>query len=319
MPQATGRDLHIDVPLSNVAIAYQPQGMIAELIAPVVPVNKQSDMYWEFALADAFAVQDDLRAPGTEPNKVTKSLSSGTYFAKNYALKDAVPYEDIENADAPMVITAREARARFIKNRLMLNMEKRVALMCTSGSNCGSYSAVASSWSDKRSGYSDPIGNVNTGINNVQDLTGYRPNRVVFGQYAWRLFREHADVVSRIYGETSPGTARTVSRAQAAALFEVDEVLVGGAYYNAGAEGQAASLTRLWGDNVLAYFAPMQPSTEEPSYMYSFRWNKVMTMQAEVFQFPSKKAEEVHLGYYQDEKITGRLLSFLIRGVGSSQ
>jgi hypothetical protein len=319
MPQATGRELHIDVPLSNVAIAYQPQGLIADLIAPVVPVNKQSDMYWEYALADALATQDDLRAPGVEPNKVVKTLSSGTYFAKNYALKDAIPYEDIENADAAVVITAREARVRYIKNRLMLNMEKRVALMCTSGSNCGSYSAVASGWTEKRDGYSDPVGNINTAINNVEDLTGYRPNRILFGNYAWRLFREHANVLTRIYGDGSPGTARVVNRNQIASLFDVQSVLVGGAYYNTAGEGQAASLSRLWNDNVLVYFAPDNPSTEEPSFMYSFRWNKVMTMQAEVYQTPTKKAEEVHLGYYQDEKITAKNLSFLIRGVGSSQ
>lgn len=39
----TGKDVHVDVPLSNVAIAYRPQNLIAEEICPIVSVPKQSD------------------------------------------------------------------------------------------------------------------------------------------------------------------------------------------------------------------------------------------------------------------------------------
>jgi hypothetical protein len=55
--------------------------------------------------------------------------------------------------------------------------------------------------------------------------------------------------------------------------------------------------------------------------MYSFDWNKVkgFNRQAQVFDRPRNGAEEVQIGYYQDEKITGKDLSFLITGVNSSQ
>ena len=42
MGQSTGRDLHIDVLLSNVAIGYMVGDTIAGRIAPVVEVGKQS-------------------------------------------------------------------------------------------------------------------------------------------------------------------------------------------------------------------------------------------------------------------------------------
>jgi len=320
---ATGRDVHIDVPLSNVAIGYTPRGFIADQIAPVVPVNKQSDGYYIWSQADAFRVDDDLRAPGTEANVITRGVTSDTFFARNYALKDRIPYEDIENADAGFIFAKRSSRARFIKNKLMLSMEKRVALKCTSGSNVGSYSAVASAWTDYTAGKSAPIADINTGIQNVEDSTGYRPNSIIFGRYAWRHFREHADVIARIYGEVDKGkSARIVTIEQVKALFEVDRVLIGGAYYSTADEGQAVALSQLWNDNVLIYFAPMQPAgpdQEEPSFMYSFRWNKIMNMEAQVHQLPRAKAEEVELGYYQDEKITADTLGFLITGVGSAQ
>lgn len=315
---ATGRDVHIDVPLSNIAIAYRPDGMIADQIAPIVPVNKQSDGFYIWSLADAYRTEDDLRAPGTEANIITRSLSSGTYFADNYALKDRIPYEDIQNADAGFVFTERSSRVEYIKDKLMLNMELRIANQCTSGSNVGSYSAVASSWTDYTN--SDPLTDIKTAINNVEDATGQRPNSIILGRYAWRHFQENAAVISRVYGNVTQGkTARMIGMEHAKALFEVERVLVGGAYRNTADEGQSASLSQLWNDNALIYYAPMKPRKDKPSFMYGFRWNKIMNMAAKVYQLPRASAEEIELGYYQDEKITSSALGFLITGVGSSQ
>ncbi len=314
------KDVHVDVALSNVAIGYKPEGMIAELICPVVQVNKQSDAYYIWSQADMFRTEDDKRAPGTEANRITRGISSGTFFADNYALKDRIPFEDIANADAGFLFTERQSRVEFLKSKLLLNMEARIGLQCTSGSNVGSYSATGSSWTTYGTGNSDPYGDLNTAIDNVQDATGYRPNRILFGDYAWRHFRRHADIIDLVYGNVDKGRAsRVVTREQAAALFEVDQILIGGAYYNSADEGQSISLSQIWNDNVLAYYAPLKASKDKPSFMYAFRWNKLMNMQAKIFQDEKAGAEEVQLGYYQDEVITSSALGFLLTGVGSSQ
>ena len=315
----TGRDVHIDVPLSNVAIAYRPEGMIADQIAPIVTVPKQSDAYYVWDLADAFRTEDDKRAPGTEANVMTRNMSSGTFFCDNYALKERTPYEDLKNADAAFIFLSRQARAEAIKDKLMLNYEYRVAQQVTSGSNVGSYTTVASAWTTHATANSDPIGNVKTAINNVEDSMGVRPNSIIMGGYAWRQFREHADVIDRVYGNQTAQGGRIVNIGHLKALFEVERVLIGGAYYNSADEGQSASLSQIWNDNVLVYYAPMTPRRDKPSFMYAFRWNEIMQMQAKVFQLPRAEAEEVQIGYYQDEKITSANLGFLLTGVGSSQ
>lgn len=317
---ATGRDTHIDVPLSQVAIAYRPMGFIAEDIAPIVSVKKQSDGYYVWSIADAFRTEEDYRAPTAEANVMEYNVESNTYFAKNYALKDRISYEDLKNADGSWNFTERGSRAERIKDKLYLNWEYRLSLKVTSGSNCGSYSVTASAWTDATN--ADPIGDINTGIEVVTDLTGYRPNRIVMGEYAWRNFRKADGVLNRLYGSAGAGPkGRLVAPQNAADLFEMDKVLVGRAYYSTAAEGQSAALAQLWNDNVLIYYAPETPRRDVPSFMYSFRWDAVpgMNMQAEIFDLPRNKAEEVQLGYYQDEKITGSALSFLITGVGSSQ
>jgi len=297
--------------------------MIADLIAPTVPVQKQSDGYLVWSQADALRVEDDKRAPGTEANKITRSVSSGTYFADNYALKMPLTLEDRENMDAAYLQELRNGRAKFIKSKLVLNWEYRVAQQVTSGSNVGSYSTVVSDWIETRAGYSDPMANIWTAINNVYDSTGYRPNKCIMGETAWRYFRRHADVISILHGydgAPSQKGARYASREGFKNVFEFDEFLVGAAYYNTTQEGQTASLTQLWGDYVLVYFAPPAPSMEEPSFMYSFRWAKpaLPNMAAEVHPFDQKtKSEEIEIGYYQDEVITSSVLGFLLTHVTS--
>jgi hypothetical protein len=315
---STGKDLHVNVPLSKVAMNYEPKGIIADQIAPIIQVNKQSDAYSIYSIAEAYQIEEDKRAPGTEAQKIYRSVSSGTYYANNYALKDEIPYEDIENCDAGILLTKRSSRIRYIKKKLMLNWEYRVALQVTSTSNVGSSSAVGSNWSDATDGNSDPIGDIHTAQDNIYVSTGYFPNRIIFSRLAWRYFTNHANVITRLYGHQTSTKGRLVTINQAQDLLEVDHVYVGKALYNSVDEGQTATLSDIWGTDVLVYYAPDTPSVEEASFMYSFRWNKVMNMNAMVHQLPRSYKEQVELGYYQDEKITGANLGFLITDVRSS-
>jgi len=321
MGKASGHDLHIDQNLTNVAINYRPMNLIADMIAPIVPVGKQSDFYPVWSQADILRVENAKRSPGTEANKITRSVSSGTYYAENYALKTDLTLEDRENMDAAYVNELRNGRARFLVGKMGLVWEQRVANQVTSGSNVGSYAACGSAWNDYIQDNSNPILDVFTGIDAVQDLTGYRPNSILMSGVAWRHFRRHNNVIDILHGDTGRGQPRVATREQAKAIFELDRFIVGEAYVNTAAEGQSQSLSPIWGDHVLIYYAPMAPSIEEPSFMYSFRWSlpALPNMIVERHPFDSKiKAEEVELGVYQDEVITSAPLAYLFTNVTSS-
>lgn len=321
--RTTGKDLHIDRPLSQVAMRYRPEGMIADQIAPTVSVPNKSDSYYVWNIADVLRVVDDLKAPSREANVLTRSISSDTFNCIGRALKTATPYEDLANADAKEIIVSRSSNVEALKDQLMLNYEYRVAMQCTSGSNVGSYSTVASAWNDKTAGNSDPIADIDTAIDNVMGVTGVRPNSIIFGWNTWKSIKRHADIIDGIYGDgaSTRGGARIPSYDGIKNLFNLDRVLVGGTYYNSGDENQSASLSALWDDMCLVYYAPMAARKDKPSFMYSFNWDKVKgaNMQAQVFDRPVKSAEEVQLGYFQDEKITASALGFLITGCNSSQ
>jgi hypothetical protein len=313
---AVGRDLYVDQLLTQMAIGYKPKGMIADLLFPKVGVQKQSGMYSVFSRADVLRIETTARAPGTMANQITRSVSTGTYFAKNYALDYPVNIEDKANADPIFTQTILNGSVQFLVNKLALDWERRIALLCTSGSNVGSYSAISSGWLGSGA---TPIANINTALDNVQGATGVRPNRIVFGDAAWRAFRRHSTVQNIIFGANNGGGYPSVENVKS--LFEVDNILIGGAYVNTANEAQAESLSQVWGDNVLAYYAPSTPMIDEPSFGYSFRWNApgLADMTVERHPYDSRrKVEDVEVGYYQDEKITGAAYGFLLTATTSS-
>jgi hypothetical protein len=320
---AGGKNLHVNIPLTNVMLDYRPEGHIADQIFPIVEVAKQADSFLIWSQADKMRREETARAPGTEANKIGLDVTSDTFYCDNYALKIPLTVEDDVNMDAAYMSNLREGRAERVKDMLMLDWEVRAALQVTSTSNVGSSSAVGSAWTTYSNGNSDPLSDVWTAKFNVQDANGYDANCIVMANDAFKNFRQHADVIDILYGNAAAATggSRYASRENVKAIFDLEKFLVGGAYYNTGEEGQSLSLSKMWGDHVLVYYNATRPSKDRPSFAYSFRWrsNKIANMTVEVHPFDRKiKAEEIEMGYYQDEKITSSGLGFLITNTTSS-
>ena len=306
-------DVHIDAAVSNILLNYRPHGFIADQIFPIVSVGKQSDRFFKITQADKFRTVADYRAPGTDPNEISFEVSSDGYYCDNYALGTYLTAEELANAD--MALDSRKLRSELVTDILLLNYEKRIADTVNSTSNVGTYSTTASAWGTANS---NPYLDCQADLQVVEDASGYHPNVVVFGKQAWRKWRESDKIQAMLFPHG--GGVPTLQHAKL--LLEVDKVLIGGAYYNSAAEGATMTLAKVWDDNVLyAYVAP-RPSKEVPSYGYSFRWTvpQMPSMVARVFPFDSKKGrQDIHVGYYQDEKVCDTNLAFLRQGVGSSQ
>ena len=313
---ATGKELHIDVLLSKMAMAYRPAMGIADEIFPVCPVGKQHDSYPVWSQASLLALENDERAPGTQANIVSPNVSSDTYFCKNRALKTPLTLEDRENMAPGWYALLKEGRAKYVIDLLATNWEKRMAVKCGKTS-VGSYAACSGSWTVQTV---DPLISMNIAIENIKLWTGYTPNKAVFGYKAWNTFRRHALVRGAIKGGNYRGGGYA-STGEVANLLDMDKVLVGQRFYNSAGEDVPATMAGIWPDDVLVYFAPDAPSLNVPSYGYSFRWRRpsVPDMTVEMHPYDAKtKSEEVEVGYYQDEKVTASHLGFLINAVNSS-
>lgn len=310
------RDLHIDQNLTQVALNYRPANMIADMIAPIVNVSKETDIFPVYSRAEILALESTLRARGTEARKITRSVSSRAYTVKNYALGHDVFLEDRVNIDAAYEAELYGGAAQYVTGKLMLDWENRILNQVNSASNVSTGFTVNSAWTVTNG---DPISHIFGAMDQLQATTGMRPNSILFGYAAWNKLRRNVNVRNIINGTNNGGGL--VTRQQIQNVFEVDKLLVSEVFINTANEAQAEALTSPMANNVLLYYAPPNPSREVPSFMYSFRWSApgLPNMVVERHPFDSrKKVETIEVGYYQDEQITGSDYGALIRSVNVS-
>ena len=304
------RTVHIDAPLSNLVVGFEPQGLIVNDLYPVINVAKQSDLYYEYTKGDFFRIPETTaRAPKTKGRTVEFSVSSKAYYASNYALVEEMSYEVMANADTPLKL--KEKAARNLTNLLMLDYEVRVADQLTTGSNLGSFSTPGSLWSSSAAGTSDPFGDMQTAKSAIRSTTGLEANTIILGRQVYDALIRHADIIDRIkYVQKGVVTADVL-----ASLFDVDRVLVGNSIKNTGSEGLADSFSDVWGKNcVLAHLTRgADADGRNPSLGYSFRWTNPLfgtPMAVESWDDP----DHGNFQYYQDEKIVAPELGYLWTG-----
>jgi hypothetical protein len=310
----TPGQVHINVPLSRVAVeAFRRGNFIGPRLFPVVGVGKQSDIYYTIS-RDSWlrAPISTLRAPKTAPRRVEFDISSDTYFAHNYALAGDNAFETLANADDP--ISLRERTTTKVVEDLMLDLELRIKNKVTSISNIGS--GVLLSGSSKFSDYlnSDPISAVNTGVAFIRSQTGIVPNTMLMDWDTRKVLRRHPALLD-LYKYTVGGQ---ITDGQLREAFDVPNLLISDAIYNAAVEGDTASIVNVWGNNLLlAYVEPGAPSLRTATFGLGFRWTPdgiPAPMQTRVYDDPDpgKKVEVVEVGYYQDEKVVAPQLAYLI-------
>lgn len=314
MAFSTGpRELHVDQHLTNLAINYRPQNFIADQIAPIVPVMKQRDTYPVFSRFEAFSTEDTRRAPGTQAKKITRSVGSSFYQAENYALGSDITIEDMANMDDAYRFELEVNKSRYLMTKLGLDYEKRVLTLAANTTAVNTVFVCNSIWlaSGGAAGQNagDPIAQIFQMKEYMQGLTGQAPNSILIGWRAHARMMRNYHVRNFIKGTNNGGGL--VTRDVLAPLFEVDKYLVSDALWHTANEAAVNSgvLQNPIADSLILYYAPPSASRDDPSWMYSFRWqNPALPAPMTVFRHPydtRNQTETIEAGYYQDERITG--------------
>lgn len=316
---ASGVDIHVDVPLSNLAVAAfadQSADYIGDRIAPNVPVGKESDKYYviEKNAFLATPVEEALRAKKTKARKVEFTISSESYHCHNYMLANELAIEDLANAD--LAIQLRENSVKVVVNQLRTAQELRIANIVTSATNCGSGVILAGSnkWSDYVN--SDPISAVNTAHAFIRNNTGLVGNTMVIDYDTLQIVRRHP-VLLDLYKYTSGGQ---LGEAELKSVFKVQEILVGMAVVNRGNINQAASMSNVWGNNVVIMHRGPSTGLMTKTPVLRFEWRPAgipapFSVQRAVYDRPGENKVEIHeVGHWQDTKVVAKDLMYCIAG-----
>ncbi len=281
MPQPTQRDVHVDAILTSISVAYMQSSskFMSTQAFPVVPVDKQSDLYYTYTKNDWFRDEAERRADGTESVGSGYGLSTDSYRCDVWAFHKDVGDQMRANADNP--IKPDTEATQFVTQRLMLRQEIQwVSDYFSSGVWGTDVTGVAATpaanqfiqWNDYAA--SDPIENMEEGKEQILATTGFEANTLVIGYQVFRALKNHPDIIDRIKYTTGV-TGRTITPELLAAMFDVDRVLVSKAIKATNAEGETEAYSFTHGKNALLMHVAPNPGLMTPSAGYVFTWRGI--------------------------------------------
>lgn len=314
--------IHVDRALSEISVQYSNQAdqYVADKIAPLVPVAKESDRYFIYSHGGSFRIPSGAgaRAAGSEAYESDFFFSTATYNLVEYASKMLVSDRDRDNADQPLQLDI--DASKVLSDQILLAKELQVAsLLFATASFTNQLSvATANQWSLDTTA-SDPLLVANTAQAVVLLASGRRPNKVVMGNLPFLSLKRHQLISDRIkYVERSIVTEELI-----ASLFDVDEVLVGRAVFDDGTEGvggdsDVQSMTVVWGPSALWLWVPKSPGLRQPSTVYTFT-KQDQGMQVKVKKWREEKlaGDYVEASAMFDHRIVASLTGFFASGVAA--
>jgi hypothetical protein len=264
-----GGNVHVDVVLSQISVAWPNAGLVGEQLFPSVTVMKQTDKYYIFGREAWLPEAGDIRAPGTEANEINGlAVSTDQYYAQEHALQIAVTDEERSNADAPLA-PDRDA-TELVTSRIMLGREVAMQLKATTAANYSSTSTTTLSGTSQWSDYvnSDPIHDLRTGKTQIHNRIFLDPTTAVIPYSVMVVLEDHPDFLERIkYSERAIFSPELLS-----AVLGLGNVVVPGVGINSAHEGQPSTLGYLWGKDVVLAYVPSRAGLKIPAFGYEFQW-----------------------------------------------
>lgn len=303
MPLITS--VKFDQLLTNISVQFAsaPDGYLADMVLPPVPVMKESAAYWVYDKS-RMDTPDSKRAPRSEYNRVDWNVSTDTYLAEQYGLEGEIDDEERKNAAAPLDLDI--DTTEIVTDMVLNNREMRVVnlVLSTGTVTQNTTLAGANQWSDPAS---DPLGDVKTGRTTIYTgAPGYTPNSMVVGYLVFEALKMHPDIKEIVkYTERA-----IITRQILAAVFEVDDFLVGKVTRRTSKEGAADTFGDVWGKDALLFYKENRPTLKRASFGYQMRENDLR-----VFRYREDKRDTdvIRVNEKQDEKIVAAALAYLIK------
>jgi hypothetical protein len=309
-------DVHINRPLTNVANAFwaDQNDFAFDKVFPVVPVEKQSDLYWNLD-PNRDLLRDEMaeRAPLTESDGNTFNFSTTPYFVQEFSLHYDIPDNIRANADGPIDMDMIATRA--LMQKYLIKAETLWSSRFFTQTNPGDVWAfdvdgVASAptasaafdptnagnndvlqWNDASS---NPIEDIRRGKRAIKARTGLNANKLTLQEVVYDTLLDHPDIVGRIDRGQTSGAAK-VNRVTLADLFELDEVVVMGSARNSAQKGATAIIDYIGGKHALLTHTPANAGQWVGSAGYVFDWTSAPNRGIKKMRLETKNGDRIEM------------------------
>ena len=271
----TMQNAHIDRALTNTSVAYMQEAsaFIADRVFPIVPVRRQSDVFYIYNKGDFMRDEAKLRGAGSESAGGDYGVeASDPYYCRKHAFHKDVTPEERANYDEPL--DADTDATEYVTQKMLIRREMEWATKFFKDGIWGTEIAGADAAADNKAVFwnlatSDPIRDITNASVQMASETGFKPNTLVLSPFVFNALKNHEDILDRIK-YTQKGI---VTEDLLATLFGVDRVLVAWAVVNTSVKGEADNVNFIMGKHALLCYAAPRPALKKPSAGYIFSWS----------------------------------------------
>jgi hypothetical protein len=322
-------NVHVNVPLSNLAIRYLPlvDGFIADEVLPRIPVVNESNVYYTWQQADFFSVDvSDLVPDRGTPREIDFTATTASYVAARRELGWTISDRERKNADNQLRLE--ESKQQGVLARLALLREQRAAALLkvntstttllgeviTGGLDSSMTAAANPKWDLATTLYSDFSNALTLGIRAMRQSIGVRPNTLIVPAFVAEAMQK-----SGIFTAAGGPLAQYTGLPESSPFFTQYpllpkqifgmRVLVPGNIKNTAKEGQTASYSDIWGKDVTLLYVTPGPSMDIPSVAYTFEAESLLTRQA---RDDVRRMDEYFLGNTIAEKVVAPFAGYTI-------
>jgi hypothetical protein len=266
----------VDPALTGISVDYGSGGFIGDRIFRTSTSDKYTGRYFVYSQGQAHG-DDTTWLQGTDRPVIGFDIETETYTINEHAPTDYITDRDRSDADPPLQLET--DTTNNLTKQLLVEYELAVVTKATTAANFNASSqsqlSGTSQWSDLDN--SDPIDDILTGIQVVALQTGVSPADmgIAMDHTTWTYLCQHPTILDFFKRQgVSLGTASGLS-----GLFDVQEVLVGGAVYNSAVKGQTVTQAFIWesvAECCLIYAIPPggSPGLKTMQFGVSFRVNQ---------------------------------------------
>lgn len=257
----------VDKLLTQVSNKIVPEGYISEMILPMVQVKQTTGLLGSYGNNHLRIETTITTGKNKYPRIDTRQYSTQTYNIETHGLSDVITKAAFANVEAPF--DAEADTTDELTTHLWLGKEKALADSLTSTSVLTNN--VTLSGTDQYSDYanSDPIGDFATARSTVFNAVGKAPDTAIMSWDVYNILRFHPDLITNLgFNQQRPGGLNGVELAKA---MDVKRVLIGEAVYNSAKEGQADSISSVWGKHIIFCVAPKVSEKRQISLGYRFQ------------------------------------------------
>jgi len=258
-------------------------GYIGLQLMPIFAVSEQAANYPVIPQEALFNLLDTKRGPLGHYNRSEDEFEDGFYSTSENGLERRIDkrYAAIYGTRFAYELTI----SNILMNDILRAQEYRVASKLFSETNFKTAIAASTAWSTVATAL--PKNDVDTGKEVLRAL-GVIPDTLAMGYTTFLYLTQNAKIQERVY-QLFPDTAKdgNIGIEHLKTYFQVPNILVGGALYNASKRGQDASLSDMWGSTYALLCKTATGDITEPCIGRTFKWNEGASSDVIVEQYYS--------------------------------